>query len=317
MADTKERAQQAIDNINDLTHAVAGLNHVEQSYFTTRLAVQKLKIDKEPSDVAFHEAETKLGVWQTEAKNLESWSLQWLVLKLTCGLEEEKKRTVKGIEKATELVKETRAALDIMEAKLRDVEEPNEKKHVDYRSLVKYREDLTALLDDVLQSEHFTSEKELQTQLQDIELSLEKVVEDDNKVKKVRELIKISDMSILEAILDLRQTNKESQVGKGQVYFPEVAFESLKEARLLYPELPAIEAPQDYKNEADDTGAYYSPMQRYLWDVRKRLTSLVDWCDNKVLELMEHESQQYIALGEKVDEWNMERRRLILDNFIQ
>jgi hypothetical protein len=23
------------------------------------------------------------GVWQTEAKNLESWSLQWLVLKLT------------------------------------------------------------------------------------------------------------------------------------------------------------------------------------------------------------------------------------------
>jgi hypothetical protein len=64
-------------------------------------------------------------------------------------LEEEKKRTVKGIEKATELVKETRAALDIMEAKLRDVEEPNEKKHVDYRSLVKYREDLTALLDDV------------------------------------------------------------------------------------------------------------------------------------------------------------------------
>jgi hypothetical protein len=71
------------------------------------------------------------------------------------------------------------------------------------------------------------------------------VVEDDNKVKKVRELIKISDMSILEAILDLRQTNKESQVGKGQVYFPEVAFESLKEARLLYPELPAIEAPQE------------------------------------------------------------------------
>lgn len=60
MADTKERAQQAIDTINELTHAVAGLNHVEQSYFTTRLAVQKLKIEKEPSDVAFHEAETKL-----------------------------------------------------------------------------------------------------------------------------------------------------------------------------------------------------------------------------------------------------------------
>lgn len=58
-------------------------------------------------------------------------------------------------------------------------------------------------------------------------------------------------------------------------------------------------------------------MQRYLWDVRKRLTSLVDWCDSKVLELMEHESQQYIALGEKVDEWNMERRRLILDNILQ
>lgn len=64
-------------------------------------------------------------------------------------MEEEKKRTLKGIEKATELVKETRAELDIMESKLRDVEEPNEKKHVDYRSLVKYREDLTVILDDV------------------------------------------------------------------------------------------------------------------------------------------------------------------------
>ncbi|KAI8343719.1 hypothetical protein BC941DRAFT_509128 [Chlamydoabsidia padenii] len=317
MADTKERAQQAIDNINNLTHAVAGLKHVEEVYFTNRLTIQKMKIEKEPSDVAFHEAETKLGVWQSEAKNMESWSLQWFILKITCGLEEEKKRAVKGIEKATQLVKETRANLDIMESKLKDVEESNEKKQVDYRSLAKYREDLTTLLDDVLQSEHFQSEKELLTQVRDIELSLEKVVDDDEKVKKVRELIKVSDMSLLEAILDMRQSNKESQVGKGQVYFPEVAFESLKEARELYPDLPAIEAPQDYKNEADDTGAYYSPMQRYLWDVRKRLSSLVDWCDNKVLELMEHESRQYIALGEKVDEWNLERRRLILENILQ
>ncbi|ORZ19464.1 hypothetical protein BCR42DRAFT_218409 [Absidia repens] len=314
---SKERAQESINNINDLSHAVAGVAHVEHPYFVNRLAIQKMKIEKEPSDTAFREAETKLGVWQTEAKNLETWSWEWFVLKLTCGLEEEKKRTVKGIEKATSLVEETRGNLSIMEDKLRELEEPNEKIEADFRLLTNYRGDLTSLLDDVLQNEHFQSDKELQSQVIDIEVSLEKVVDDDQKVKKVRELIKICDMALLEAILDLRQSSKESSVGKGQVYFPEMAFDALKEARLLCPELPSVEAPQEYKDEADDTGAHYSPMQRYLWDVRKRLTSLLEWCDNKVLELMEHESQQFIALGEKVDQWNMERRRLILDDILE
>lgn len=64
-------------------------------------------------------------------------------------MEAEKKRTVKGIEKATDLVKETRENLAVMEVKLRELEEPNEKIQVDYRSLEKYREDLIKLLDEV------------------------------------------------------------------------------------------------------------------------------------------------------------------------
>ncbi|KAI8088638.1 pseudouridine synthase [Halteromyces radiatus] len=284
-----KRAQESIDTVNQLIHAIAALAHIEQPLYMNRLAIQKLKIEKEPLDTAYQEAETKLN----------------------CGLEEEKKRTAKGIEKATALVKETKENLDVMEGKVRELEEPNEKNEVDHRTLVKYREDVTKLLDDV--NEHFKSEKELKEQVDDIELSLQQVVDDNERVKKVRELIKISDMSLLEAILDLRQSNKESSVGKGQVYFPEIAFQSLKEARELYPDLPSVEPPQEYKNEADDTGAYYSPMQRYLWDVRKRLTTLLEWCDNKVLDLMDHESKQLVALGEKVDQWNMERRRLVLD----
>lgn len=52
-------------------------------------------------------------------------------------------------------------------------------------------------------------------------------------------------MAILEAILELRQTNKEQSLQKGQIYFPEIAYQSLKEARELYPDLPSIPAPEE------------------------------------------------------------------------
>lgn len=54
-------------------------------------------------------------------------------------------------------------------------------------------------------------------------------------------------------------------------------------------------------------------MQKYLWDVRKRLKYLLEWCDEKVILLMEEKAQKNIIFGKKWDEWNMERRRLVLD----
>ena len=66
-----------------------------------------------------------------------------------------------------------------------------------------------------------------------------------------------------------------------------------------------------YKKEADDTGVFYSPMQRYLWDVRQSLTDLLKWCDARLLENMDIKTEAIIQYGSKVDEWNLERRRLV------
>lgn len=132
------------------------------------------------------------------------------------------------------------------------------------------------------------------------------------KLEKVKDLIKEADNSLLEAILELRSsTSKETLMGEGKIYFPETAFACLKEARALYPELPGFKSPTDYVNESDNTGAYYSPMQKYLWDVRKRLAELISWCAEEVLVVLEQETQTQIQLGCKVDEYNLERRRLL------
>ena len=66
-----------------------------------------------------------------------------------------------------------------------------------------------------------------------------------------------------------------------------------------------------YKKEADDPGVFYSPMQRYLWDVRQSLTDLLKWCDARLLENMDIKTEAIIQYGSKVDEWNLERRRLV------
>lgn len=123
-------------------------------------------------------------------------------------------------------------------------------------------------------------------------------------------MIKNADISLLEAILELRaSTAKETLMGEGKVYFPQIAYDCLTEARQLYPELPGFKSPTEYVNEPDETGAYYSPMQKYLWDVRKRLTELVNWCDEEDIVLLTRETDIQIELGAKIDQYNMERRR--------
>lgn len=134
-------------------------------------------------------------------------------------------------------------------------------------------------------------------------------------LEKVKELIKEADMALLEAILELRASSaKESSMGAGKVYFPETAFECLQEARALYPELPGFKSPTEYVKEEDNTGAYYSPMQKYLWDVRKRLQELISWCADEALVLLERETQVQIRLGQKTDEYNYEKRRILKES---
>lgn len=104
---------------------------------------------------------------------------------------------------------------------------------------------------------------------------------------------------------------KETLVGSGKVYFPQEAYDALKQAREEYPELPGFASPTEYTNEADNTGAYYSPMQKYLWDVRTRLAELIAWCSEQDLKLLDEETEIQINLGAKIDEYNFERRRII------
>lgn len=107
------------------------------------------------------------------------------------------------------------------------------------------------------------------------------------KLETVKELLKSADIALLEAILELRSsTVKETLMGEGKVYFPQDAYDCLVKARELYPELPGFKSPTEYVNEADDTGAYYSPMQKYLWDVRRRMTELISWCQEEATTLL-------------------------------
>lgn len=106
-------------------------------------------------------------MWETEWVNLNSWTLQWAILKLTvntkkkkieilylsfvyqCSLPEEKDRAQKGIKKSKEILKETEFKVEVEQEKIRKVETENEKYSVDHRTLESYRDELTELLDSV------------------------------------------------------------------------------------------------------------------------------------------------------------------------
>lgn len=154
-----------------------------------------------------------------------------------------------------------------------------------------------------------------QIEIKELEEESKDLFEKIQVLEKVKALIKEADMSLLEAILELRaSTAKEKSMGAGKVYFPETAFECLQEARRLYPDLPGFKSPTEYIKEEDNTGAYYSPMQKYLWDVRKRLGELITWCADEALILLERETQVQIKLGQKTDEYNYERRRILKES---
>ena len=59
---------------------------------------------------------------------------------------------------------------------------------------------------------------------------------------RVLELLKTVDTSLMEGIIDLRTSGKTGS--SGRIFFPDEAFNALKEARALLPELPSIVPPE-------------------------------------------------------------------------
>ncbi|KAI8371108.1 hypothetical protein BD560DRAFT_396133 [Blakeslea trispora] len=303
-------------SIDQLALAISNLAHVEKPYLDNLLVIKKLEIAKEPVDIEHREALSKVVMWETEVLSLDSWTFQWLLAKLTCSVESEKERTRKGLQLAKSNVEETEKKVQLKNDKIHEVEVQNEKYAVDHRELLKYREEISSLLDKALAQET-PKVKEYKDKIDETKRNAEKQFENIKKLDKVKEHIKNADIALLEAILELRASNmKESLMGEGKVYFPELAYECLMKAREEYPDLPGFTSPTEYVNEADNTGAYYSPMQKYLWDVRKKLSELIDWCDNEVISLLEKETQLQVELGKHTDNYNYERRDAVKANHL-
>ncbi|KAI7874618.1 pseudouridine synthase [Mucor mucedo] len=275
-------------SIDELVHAIANIAHVEQPCLENLLTIKKLEIAKEPIDKEYMDAVKK------------------------CGLQAEKDHAASGLKKATDLVAESTLKVQSEKDKIHEVEVQNEKYAIEYRTLQKYREDLDDLFNGM---DALAGQIIMKSDLQELKDESTDLFEKIQILEKVKELIKEADMALLEAILELRaSTAKEKSMGAGKVYFPETAFECLQEARRLYPDLPGFKSPTEYVKEQDNTGAYYSPMQKYLWDVRKRLGELITWCADEALVLLERETQVQVRLGQKTDEYNYERRRILKES---
>ncbi|GAA5796037.1 hypothetical protein HPULCUR_001404 [Helicostylum pulchrum] len=300
--------------IDQLIHAIANVSHIEKPCLENLLTIKKMEIAKEPVDVEHYEAEKKVIMWENTIADLNSWSLNWVLFKVTCGLQQEKDRSEVCLKKAKQLVTETEEKVQDEKDKIHEVEVQNEKYTVEYRTLQKYREDVTLMLDEIVKGD-FAGETALKEQIGQYKDKSIELFDNIKKLETVKDLLKTSDSSILEAILELRSSSsKETLMGEGKVYFPEIAFDCLKEARELYPDLPGFKSPTEYVNESDNTGAYYSPMQKYLWDVRKRLAELISWCADEAIALLDEETQTQVQLGLKVDEYNFERRRILKES---
>lgn len=54
-------------------------------------------------------------------------------------------------------------------------------------------------------------------------------------------------------------------------------------------------------------------MQRYLWEVKDKVADLIPWCQNRSLDNVRKVIQLELQIGQKTDERNLERRRLLRD----
>lgn len=124
-------------------------------------------------------------------------------------------------------------------------------------------------------------------------------------LEHVKQLLNNADHAILPAIFELPFSSS--------IYFgiPQSAYDSIKQAREEYPDLPGFGLFSEFEIKPDNTGAHYTSSQKQLWEIRENLTELIAWCNDEELTLLDNEARINIELGAKIDEYNFERRRML------
>ncbi|KAJ2959878.1 hypothetical protein NQZ79_g4660 [Umbelopsis isabellina] len=299
---SRQKAQESLPEIENLVHAVAGIQHVEEAYLQKKLDYKVLAYTLPPIEKRLNDAKAKTVI----SKN-GVWLGLWL--KMMCDLKRQTIAAEKGLQKAKDLEKEAQSEVDAVNIKLKDIEQDNEKNAIDHRSLIKYREELDSLFEPIFAGQKYPTEENLSLRLNELQEEKAAIDKDIEATSHVLELLKTVDFSLMEGIVDARESSKQG--GGGKIFFPDGAFNALKEARQLLPELPSIVPPETYTKSADETGAYYTPMQRYLWDVKDKVAELVPWCQQRTLENIRKLQALEMQIGSKTDERNLERRRLL------
>lgn len=308
---SRQNPQESLESIENLIHAVAGIQHVEDAYLQKKLEYKVLAYTLPPVESRLNDAKAKTEIWKITKSHLETWSLAWIMAKITCDLPRQLENADKGLKKASDLEAEAQKEVDVVNEQLADIEKDNEKNAIDHRTLGKYREELDALFEPIFVGQKYPTDEDLQLQLTELQEEKAAVDKEIDVTGRVLELLKTVDTSLMEGIIDLRQGGNKG--GNGRIFFPDEAFNALKEARALLPDLPSIVPPEKFFEEADNTGAYYTPMQRYLWEVKDKVAALVPWCQERTLENIRTSNGLELKIGSKTDERNLERRRLLRD----
>jgi hypothetical protein len=87
----------------------------------------------------------------------------------------------------------------------------------------------------------YPTDEELQLRLNELNEEKDAIDKDIEVTARVVELLKTVDVSLMEGIIDLSVSSQKS--GNGRIFFPDPAFNALKEARTLLPALPSIIPP--------------------------------------------------------------------------
>ncbi|KAG2178361.1 hypothetical protein INT44_001513, partial [Umbelopsis vinacea] len=310
-----------------------GIQHVEEPYYQKVIDYKMLASEVPPVEKLANDAKAKTEIWQITRGDLDKWSLAWIMGKITCDLERQKEAADKGLLKARGMEAEAKAKVDAIKDKLSDIERDNEKNAIDHRTLLRYREEVDSLFEPVsiyaerrmiknipiltpasfkiFVGQKYPTDEDFQIRLTELKEEKEACEKDVEVTARVLELLQEVDTALMEGIIDLTSSKKET--GSGRIFFPDAAFNALKEARALLPSLPSIAPPDTFTETADNTGAYYSPMQRYLWEVKDKVADLIPWCQTRTLDNARKIIQLELQIGQKTDERNLERRRLVKD----
>ncbi|RUP46338.1 hypothetical protein BC936DRAFT_147067, partial [Jimgerdemannia flammicorona] len=298
----------AVDN---LLNCITSINHVEEPYLRKSLEVRLIREnDLPPVQKKFDDVKAKTELWTLKKADLETWTFEYIFAVIKCDWQRSHDEAISGIKKAKIAETEVKLELEATEEKIREVQSSIEKLAVDARSLDKYRENLVNLFSTIFENTNFLPDKGIQAEIEDLQAEVERLTTDTATLEKVLSLLHTADLSILAGIIEMR-TRMDGGASQG-IYFPDTAFESIKEARALYPELPAIPRPEQFfKNQKDEFGATFTPLQNFLWDVKKSVGELGVWAHERVVSNQKEACEKQIELGNRTDQWLAERRGIL------